>query len=40
MCDDYNDYEGSLYDLYNRDPLVYGKTDMGEIFIYYSHWED
>lgn len=40
MCDDYNDYEGSRYDLDNRDTLVYGKIDMGEIFIYYSYWED
>lgn len=37
---DYDNYEGSLYDLYDKFPIVYGKIDMGETFIYYGYWRD
>ena len=40
MVDDYDNYEGSRYDLYDKFQLVYDKIDKGETYIYYSYWKD
>lgn len=37
MVDDYDNYESSRYDLYDKFPIVNDKIDIGETYIYNSY---